>query len=453
MKNYDLVIVGAGSGNMLPSIETEGWRIAIVESDRFGGTCLNRGCIPSKIFVYTADIAESIGHAARFGITAGVSAVDWPAIRDRVFARIDPIHQQGVDHRRRTGVDVYLGSAHFVDRKIIDVDGEVITGERIVVAAGSRPFVPDIPGLDTVPHHTSDTIMRIDALPSSMLAVGGGFISAEMSHIFGSLGTRITIAHRGKNLLSVNDEDISRRFTDVYAKRFDVRLGTIVESVRPNGNGLIARLRSADGQVTELAVDTMLLAAGRIPNTDILDATRGGLDLDEHGHIATDDTYLTSVPGVWALGDVTNHFQLKHMANAETRVIRRNLLAPESPQKAACPLVPAAVFADPQVASVGMTEAQARATGKPYLSAVRDYSTTAYGWALEDTTSFAKVIADPETRLLLGAHIMGPQAATLIQPLIQAMTFGNTIDQLAHDVLYIHPALTEVIENVLLDLR
>ena len=275
MKNYDLVIIGAGSGNMLPSIDTDGWSIAIVESDRFGGTCLNRGCIPSKIFVYTADLAEAVSHAARFGITAGVSAVDWPAIRDRVFARIDPIHQQGVDYRRSTGVDVYLGSADFVDRKTIEVNGEVITGERIVVAAGSRPFVPDIPGLATVPHHTSDTIMRVDQLPSSMLVVGGGFISAEMSHIFGSLGTRITVAHRGDHLLSVNDEDISRRFTDVYAKRFDVRLGTSVESVRPNGDGLIARLRSTDGQITELAVDTMLLAAGRIPNTDILDAARG----------------------------------------------------------------------------------------------------------------------------------------------------------------------------------
>jgi len=450
--DYDLIIVGAGSGNMLPSAETDGWRIAVVETDRFGGTCLNRGCIPSKMFVYAADVAQTVRHAARFGVHAELGQVDWPAIRDRVFGRIDPIHDNAVAYRRRSGIDVYLGSARFVAPRVLDVDGTTIRGERVVVAVGARPVIPDIPGLDSVPHHTSDSIMRLDTLPRAMLVVGGGFIAAEMSHVFGGLGTRVTIVHRGDSLLRTHDRDVRSRFTAEYERRFDLRLHTRVERLDPHPDGLTAHLVDADGRRESMNADTLLLATGRVPNSDRLDPSAGGLTLDEHGHVRTDDSYATEVPGVWALGDVTNHFQLKHIANAEARLVRHNLLHPQAPRRSRFPVVPSAVFADPQVASVGSTEDRLLAEGRPYLSAVREYSTTAYGWAMEDTTSLAKVIADPESRRLLGAHIIGPQAATLIQPLLQAMCLDNTVDQLAHDVLYIHPALTEVVENALLQL-
>ncbi|MEO5840985.1 MAG: mycothione reductase [Acidimicrobiales bacterium] len=452
MQDYDLVIVGAGSGNMLPTSDTENWRIAIVESDRFGGTCLNRGCIPSKMFVYAADVAEQVRHAARFGISAEIIGVDWPSIRERVFGRIDPIHDRAVEYRRHSGVDVYLGQARFVADKTLDIDGTVIHGKRIVLAVGSRPSVPDIAGLGDVIHHTSDTIMRLDQLPGSMLVVGGGFIGAEMSHVFGALGTHVTIVHRGESLLNSHDHDIRRRFTDMYAQRFDLRLGSRVERVERRGSGVVAHLRSGDGAASTVTADVVLLATGRVPNSDLLDPTAGGLTVDEHGHIRTDDTYATSAAGVWAIGDTANHFQLKHMANAETRLVRHNLLHPDKPERARFDVVPSAVFADPQVATVGVTEDQLRSDGRDYVVGARDYSDTAYGWALEDTTSFAKVLADPKSRKLLGAHILGPQAATLIQPLIQAMCLANTVDQLAHDVLYIHPALSEVVENALLQI-
>jgi mycothione reductase len=452
VKDYDLVIVGAGSGNMLPLAETESWRIAVIESDRFGGTCLNRGCIPSKMFVYAADVAESVRHASRYGIDAHVDNVDWPSIRNRVFGRIDPIHEQAVAYRRRSGVDVYLGQARFVAPKTVEVDGVVIRGERFLLAVGSRPMVPTIPGLAQVPHHTSDTIMRIEQLPSSMIVIGGGFIGAEMSHVFGGLGTRVTIVNRGDTLLASHDHDVRRRFTEIYRERFDVRLGTWVERVEPRGGGVVAHLRDVDGEAGIVAADTMLLATGRVPNGDLLQVAAGGLEVDEHGHVRTDSTYATSVEGVWAIGDAANHFQLKHMANAEIRLVRHNMTSPHDPRHASFDIVPSAVFADPQVATVGYTEERLQREGRAYIAAARAFSTTAYGWAMEDVTGFAKVLADPATRRILGAHILGPQAATLIQPLIQAMCLGNTVDQLAHDVLYIHPALTEVIENTLLEL-
>jgi mycothione reductase len=184
----------------------------------------------------------------------------------------------------------------------------------------------------------------------------------------------------------------------------------------------------------------------------LLDAATGGLEVDQHGHLITDDTYQTALPGVWALGDVTNHFQLKHMANAEERVVAHNLLHPDTPQRLGRPPAPHAVFCEPQIATVGITEQAAIERGIRYLRATRNYASTAYGWALEDTTSFVKILIDPKTRLLQGAHILGPHAALLLQPLVQAMMLGQNVDQLARGVLYVHPALTEVLEQALLEL-
>jgi len=449
--SYDLVIVGAGSGNMLPSEEFAGWRIAVVESDRFGGTCLNRGCIPSKMLVYTADVAQTVRHAGRFGIRAGWKGADWSAIRDRVFGRIDPLHERAVAHRRAGGIDVFLGEARFTGPKVLWVGGEEIRADRFVLAAGSRPAIPPVPGLADVPYLTSDTVMRLGRLPKSMVVLGGGYIAAEMSHIFGSLGTKVTIVTRGEHLLSRHDADIRTRFTEQYQERFEVRLGVKAKRVAGARKGVRLDLVTPAG--TQAAEgEVLLVATGRIPNSDRLDVAAAGIEVDDHGHVRTDGTYATSVPGIWALGDLANHFQLKHMANAETRLVRYNLLHPAQPSRAQFTVVPSAVFADPQVASAGATEQDLQAQGRDYVAATRPYSDAAYGWALEDTTSFVKVLADPATRLLLGAHLIGPRASTLIQPLIQAMCLGNTVDQVASGVLYIHPALTEVVEQALLDL-
>lgn len=450
-RHYDLVIVGAGSGNMMVAEEMAGWRIAVVDSGRFGGTCLNRGCIPSKMLVHTADVAQHIRHADRFGIRADWRGADWPAIRDRVFGRIDPLHDRAVEYRRANGVDVYLEHAHFVGPKVLRIGRDEVRSDRFVLAAGSRPTVPSIPGLDSVDYVTSDRIMRLDALPRSMAVVGGGFIAAEMSHVFGALGTEVHIIERGAQLLSRHDADIRARFTELYAARFDLRLGTTIKEAvaTPGGVRLDVSGAAGDGSIE---AEALLVATGRRPNSDLLDVSATGVATDEHGHVRTDDTYQTNVPGIWAIGDLANHFQLKHMANAEARLVAHNLVHPDNPRHASFSVAPSAVFADPQVASVGATEQELQAQQREYVTATQPYGSAAYGWALEDTASFVKVLADPETRLLLGAHLIGPQASTLIQPLLQAMCLGNTVDELATGVLYIHPALTEVVEQALLAL-
>lgn len=449
MDSYDLIVIGAGSGNMLFTPELAGMKAAIIEPDRFGGTCLNRGCIPSKMLVVAADAALAVEESARLGVHTRLESVDWPAIRERVFGRIDPLHDRAVAYRRKSGVDVYIEPARFTGPHQIQVGDRTLTGEQIVVAAGSRPDIPAIPGLDRVDYHTSDTIMRIAEVPRSMAVIGGGFIAAEMGHVFAAFGAAVSIVQRGPRLLMAEDEAVSQRFTEQVADRFDLHLNTVVSSVAPSPTGVAVTVDGPAGR-TVLDVEVLLVATGRRPNTDRLDVAAAGLDVDAHGHLVTDDAYRTNVAGVWALGDATNHFQLKHMANAEMRVVTHNLAHPDDLRQLPTGLAPHAVFSHPQVAGVGLTEAQAVQRGIDHVVAVRDYSDTAYGWALEDNASFVKLIADPATRLLLGAHIIGPQAATLLQPLLQGMMLGQTVDQLGKDVLYVHPALTEVVEQALL---
>ncbi|MEO6510250.1 MAG: mycothione reductase [Nocardioides sp.] len=451
VRHYDLIVIGAGSGNMLLGGELAHLRAAIIEQDRFGGTCLNRGCIPSKMLVATADAARAISQGRRLGVHATLDRVDWPAIRARIFDRIDPLHHQAVTYRREHGIDVYTDPARFVGPHVLQVGDQHVSADHIVVASGSRPDVPPIPGLDEVEFHTSDTIMRIDEIPASLIIVGGGYIAAELGHVFGALGSSVTIVQRRPRLLPAEDEAVSTRFTQLAGERFDVRLNTTVTAVAPAGPGVAITL-DRHGHSEVLEGHALLVATGRRPNADLLDVAAAGLPVDEHGHLVTDDAYRTPVPGVWAFGDAANHFQLKHMANTEERVVAHNLTHPDQLHRLSHHLAPHAVFSDPQVASVGLTERQARDRGIEYVAVTHDYADAAYGWALEDTTSFVKLIADPDTRNLLGAHIIGPQATTLLQPLLQAMMLGQTVDQLAHDVLYIHPALTEVVEQALLKL-
>jgi mycothione reductase len=452
MREYDLIVVGGGSGNMIFGPEFDDWKSAIIEENKFGGTCLHRGCVPSKMYVVAADVARTVREAAHLDVRATYEGVDWANLRDRIFGRLDPTDERAVRYRERSGVDVFRSHARFVAPKVLEVDGEQLTARHIVVAAGSRPYVPDIPGLDTVPFHTSDTIMRIDELPASLVIIGGGFVAAELGHVFSSFGTDVTILQRSERLLMAEDEDVSTRFTELTRHRMHVETEATVELVEQSGAGVRVTWRDGAGHETTREAAVLLVATGRVPNQDRIDAAAGGLAVDEHGHLVVDRQFRTVVDGVWAFGDIANHSQLKHMANAEMRVLRHNLLFPDDLRTLGHDLVPHAVFSSPQVAAVGMTETEALASDRDVVVASRSYSATAYGWALEDTTSFLKVIADAHDRTIVGAHVIGPDAVLLLQPLLQAMMLGQTADQVAHDVLYIHPALTEVVEQALLEL-
>jgi mycothione reductase len=463
--HFDLIIIGTGSGNSLIGPELDHWRIAIVEEGVFGGTCLNRGCIPTKMFVHAADIAESVRHASELGIDAHVEAVRWADIRDRVFNRIDPIADGGRDYRsnRCPNITVFAGRGAFVGERTIAIssvsgkakDTQVIHGDRVVVAVGARPHIPEIIGLDSVTFYTSDDVMRLDSLPKNLIVIGGGFIAAELTHVFASFGSTVTMIVRGEALLRDFDHDVSSAFTRLVGERPNVtlRLGQAPVSVSQSvseSQGNVITVTLGDGST--VVGDTLLIATGRTPNSDTVAAAAGGLDIHPDGRIVVDEQQQTSATRVWALGDVSSPYQLKHVANHEARVVRHNLTNPETPRSTDHRFVPGAVFTRPQIATVGLTEKQAVEQGFDVMVKVQQYGDVAYGWAMEDTTSFCKIVADRRTRKLLGVHIMGPHSATLIQTLIQGMSLGQTIDEMATGQYWIHPALPEVIENALLGL-
>jgi mycothione reductase len=450
VKHYDLAVIGTGSGNSVVDDRFAHLRVAILEEGVFGGTCLNVGCIPTKMFVYPADLADAAANGRRLGLETRFDGVRWPEVRDRIFGRIDPVSQSGRDWRAtgRPNVRLYEGHARFVDVRTLDTGtGETITADHVVIAAGSRPVLPDVPGLDQVPYATSDTVMRIDELPERMLVLGGGFVSAELAHVFSSFGTRVTVVNRSSRLLRGEDAEISTKFTEIAQQRWDVRLDTEVVKVAEQDGGVRATL--ADGSTVE--ADLLLVATGRRSNADQLDLHRTGVEVDDRGLVVVDRHQRTTAAGIWALGDVSSRHQLKHVSNREARVVQHNLLHPDDLVEADHTHVPSAVFSNPQVASVGLTEEQARLQGRAFVIGRREYGDTAYGWAMEDSTGFAKVLVDPATGLLVGAHLMGAQASNLIQPLVQAMTFGQTAHDVAREQYWIHPALMEVVENALLD--
>ena len=444
---FDLIIVGTGSGNSIPSY-LEDWKIALVERDVFGGTCLNRGCIPSKMFVYPADVAVASGSSAKLGIDTQFNGADWSAIRDRVFGLIDPIAEDGREYRasRSPNVTLIEGTADFVDVHTLDVEGRLITAPNILLAAGARPVVPPIAGLMETGFHTSDSIMRLAELPKRLGIIGGGFIAVEMGHVFSGLGSHVTIFNRSNTLLRGFDHEVSERFTEVFGQRVELMLGHVPTRVERVADGI--KITCAVG---ETVVDELLVATGREPNSDLLNVDAAGLACHHHGTVAVDDTMATNVPGIWAIGDLANNYQLKHLANAEAAVAFWNIAHPDDIRHQSYKAVPSAVFSNPQVATVGLTEHEAEQQGRSFRVGRRDYAGTAYGWAMADDTGFAKVLVDDQTGLIIGAHVIGPQASSIIQPLVQAMQFDQRADAVAREVFYIHPALTEVVENALLD--
>ncbi|MBN0971753.1 MULTISPECIES: mycothione reductase [unclassified Gordonia (in: high G+C Gram-positive bacteria)] len=456
----DLAIIGSGSGNAIPDDRFADKTLAIFEEGVYGGTCLNVGCIPTKMFVYASEVAEIARHGARLGVHSKVDSVDWPGIVERVFGRIDPLSQGGKEYRvdRCENITVYDSHVEFDGRdddgryRLVTRDGDTVLADEVVLAAGSRAVIPQIIADSGVTYYTNNDVMRLPELPERLIIVGSGYIAAEFAHVFGALGSHVSIIARGPGLLRKQDADISNRFTQVAREKWDVRLETTITEAEDLPDGGV-RVGLSDGATLE--ADVLLIATGRQPNGDRLNLDSVGIELDDEGRVRCDQHGRTAARGVWTLGDVSSPYQLKHVANHEQRVVQANLLKGWDATDLDAfdhRYVPAAVFTHPQIAAVGLTEDEAREAGHDIAVKVQAYGDVAYGWAMEDTTGFCKLIAERGTGRLLGAHLIGPQAPTVIQPVIQAMHFGQTAHELARGQYWIHPAMPEVLENAILGL-
>lgn len=465
-RHVDLAIVGSGSGLSLIDDDIDDWRIALIDNgvgptDAFGGTCVNAGCIPTKMLALPARYALAPAQARAIDADVRFGGIDVSALQARVFGRTDAIAASGLAGLlARPNVSVLHGAATFAGAHTLRVAGQTVTADRIVLAAGSRPRLLDAVGFDE-PYlgafvHTSESIMRVPQLPARLIIIGGGTEAVEFGHIFAGLGSQVTIIARREPLLRAFDPDVAAAVTAALGERCLLRFNQQATGLEPDDEGgVVLTTQDADGIEYSYAADAVLVCAGRIPNGDQLHLERAGVDLDEQGFVRTDEHLRTTAAHIWALGDICNRHMLKHLANAQARVVKHNLLAEhdggtlaESDER----FVPQGVFGWPEVATVGASSADLGRDGTPFVSYTHEYGWTAYGWAIADEGHFVKLLGDPGSGRLLGAHIVGPEATSLIQPLVQGMSLGLDAHTLARGQYWIHPAPTEVVENALLGL-
>lgn len=447
VKRFDVIVIGAGSGLIIASeAAARGLKVAVIDHGPFGGTCLNRGCIPSKMLIHSADVIETIRRASLFGITAKVSKIDWKKIIARVNHTIDNEARQIEQGNRSTrNVTVYKDTARFVGKKHIQVGKDIITADKIFICAGTRPAIPKISGLNTVKYITSDEALRLPQQPKSMIIIGGGYIAAELAHFFGTLGTKITILQRSGWLLTNDDTEVAQAFTRVFARKHNVVLNANTTRVFQQGKNIaVEYIVGKKKQI--IAAEQLLIAAGRTPNTDILNVAKIGVSTWRNGFVKTTEFMETNVPGVWAIGDIAGVYLFKHSANLEAEHAVYNAFNPHNKKSVTYDAMPNAVFSSPQLASVGANEQELKERKIPYVVGRYRYYNTAYGHSIEDKDGFVKVLVEPKTRIILGCHIMGTDAATLIHEVIVAMK-GKLGANGILNAVHIHPALPEVVQR------
>ena len=460
MDEVDFMVVGSGSGLDVANVAANrGQSVAVVEKGPLGGTCLNRGCIPSKQLLYHADVLETVERAGEFDIDANVTDVAF----DDIVRKVNEDVQESSESIRR-GLssspqhDLYQGTGRFVDDRTIEVvdgpdEGARVRTETVLVASGTRPAIPPIDGIEEVDYMTSTEALELETPPEHLVVVGGGYIAAELGHFFGTFGSDVTILGRRPRLLPDADPEVAEAFTERYADRFTVHTGHAATAASESGDAVTVEAKPyeygedggvVDGTAVTATGDALLVAAGRTPNTDDLNVAAAGIETDDRGFVETDEYLRTTAEGVWALGDVVGEYLLKHSANHEAQAVVRNLFGDEL-QPVDYSAMPFAVFASPEVAGVGATEDELQAAGREYATRTYDYDSTARGSAMH-ADGFLKALISLDGEIL-GCHILGPEASNLIQEVVVAMTAGSGSVQDVRESVHIHPALSEVVQR------
>jgi len=454
LKEYDLIVVGTGSAmNVVEGAiqENPKIKVAVIDKDDPGGICLTRGCIPSKILLYPAEVVRTIEHAGRFGINVDVKQIAFGMVMERMR---NLIHEdmktvrEGLSNSRN--IDFYNAAARFIAPYTLKVGDDAITSKTIILGAGSKPMIPPIKGIEEAGYLTSDTLLRLDRLPESLVIIRGGFIGAEYGHFFSAMGSKVTIIDRNQQFLSEEEPEISAIAKKELQKHMEIINNYEVheaEKTSRNEKKLVAFNRES-GERMEVAAEEILVAAGRGPNTDILHPEKGGIKTDAKGWIIVNEYLETSQPNVWALGDAKGRYPFKHVANYDSLVVYYNAIL-KGNVKADYHAVPHAVFMYPEISSVGLREKEAieKYGNERVLIGIQRYEDTAKGMAMDVKDYFVKVIVENGTMRILGAHTIGPQASVLIQEIVNLM---YTHEQSAYPIIHgmhIHPALSEVVEK------
>ncbi len=450
MKEYDLIVIGTGSGMNYVDVmisRNPDIKIAVIDKDDPGGICLTRGCIPSKILIYPAELVRTIETAKKFGIDVELKNIDFKRVMERmrmlISREIDMI-RKGLSSN--PNVDYYHGVAQFTAPYTMAVSGEVIKGNMIFLCTGSKPTIPHIKGLNEAGFFTSDTVLKMTELPESVAIIGGGYIATEYGHFFSAMGSQVTVLGRNPQFIPAEEAEISALAKREMSKHMNILTDHEVVEVQRAHDGKKVVIARSSGKEVSLIVDDILVASGRGPNTDILHPERGGIKTDSNGWIIVNEYLETSQPNVWAFGDADGKYLFKHVANYESSVVFYNAVLNKK-VKVDYHAVPHAVFSYPEIASVGLKEKEAIERYGEVFIGFQMYEDTAKGEAMDVKDYFVKVIVEAATSKILGAHIIGPYASILIHEIIPLM---NTKEQNMYPVIqamHIHPALGEVVER------
>ncbi len=448
MKRFDVIVVGSGAGLEVASFAAEkGLSVALVEEGPLGGTCLNRGCIPSKMLIHSADVVETIKNSEKFGIKSKIEGIDFASIVKRVSEVVDS-DSTGIEKSiREAGNPVlYKVRSKFIGPKQMQVGDEQIEADKVFIVGGTRPSIPPLPGLETTPYLDSTRALRLEKQPEHIVIIGGGYIAAELAHFYGALGTKITVLVRGSRMLDNEDEEITDWFTKEFSKKYEILFKTETEAVSFQDGKFIIKLKGEGNN--RITADQLLVATGRRSNADVLDVKATGVEVDDKGLIKVNEYLETNVQGIWAFGDIIGILPFRHTANDQVGFSIRNAFTEHK-----VPFDPFAighaVFSSPQVGGVGKTEQELKKEGIKYKVGKAELKDTGMGGALQEN-GLAKVLTDETGQKILGCHIIGPQASVLIHEAIVAMKANGTVDAITNSV-YIHPALPEWLQRAFFD--
>jgi dihydrolipoamide dehydrogenase len=454
VKEYDVIVIGSGSAMEIVNAmqqETPDIKVAVIDKDEPGGICLTRGCIPSKILLYPAELVRTIERAKEFGIAADVKNVDFRAVMERMRKLIQVdinAMKQGLTHTKN--LDYYNNVAEFIAPYTMKIGKETIKSQMIFLCTGSKPLIPAIKGLDNIKYHTSDTILEMDRLPQSIAIIGGGYIAAEYGHFFSAMGSKVTIIGRNRHFIPEEEPEISALALKELQKHMTIMSNHEVRSVENTSASRrkLVAVNSESGKEVEVTAEEILIASGRAPNTDVLHPERAEIRTDEKGWIAVNEYLETSQPNVWAFGDADGKYLFKHVANYEALIVYYNAVQKKR-VKVDYHAVPHAVFTYPEIASVGLKETEAiEKYGKSnLLIGIQRYEDTAKGLAMGVKDFFVKVIMESTTTKILGAHIIGPYASVLIQEIINLMYTPTQSAEPILEGMHIHPSLSEVVQR------
>ncbi len=454
-ERYDVLVIGTGSGMLVASAAVEnGFRVAVVDNGPMGGTCINRGCIPSKMMIYPVDVATTIRSAGKLGVNAKIESFDFQNIMTRMHHLVaEDTGSQAMAVEKTPEMKWFKEQGEFVSDYTLKVGNTTVTAEMIFIVSGARVGTPKIKGIENVSYLTSDTVLELKEPPKSLIILGGGYVGVEYAHFFSGMGVKTTLIQRPTRLLKEEEPEVSELLRFVMQERMDIFTGWEAEEVKQSGNlKTVVAKNLTDGSLKEFSADALMVATGRVPNSDLLKPERTGVKLDKRGYIKVNEYLETGKKNIWAFGDAIGKFMFKHVANYEAGIAWHNANHNHK-AKVDYSAAPHAVFSEPQVASVGLTEADAKAKGHKILVGVALYRDTAMGAAMGEPDGFVKVIVEQQTDRILGAHIIGPEASVLIQEIINVMNTDDRNYSSIMRAMHIHPAMSEVVQNAFGNLR